>query len=170
MTNSLLPMGDWSVPGGSHWWNIWTPHCKVGSIHAPRAWSPCILVGCIHAHRASHRATQGSYTRNGAMLDHMVIDVPSEEEGNTVSLRDQEAWSKKDWDYLGMMMMLPFCKAWSSIWMVIHLIMGKTQRCSVAWSSSWCLPQWLAPLSSVLKSSLVRFFTSKRGNWQPKPV
>jgi hypothetical protein len=24
--------------------------------------------------------------------------------------------------------------------------------------------------SSVLKSSLVRFFTSKRGNWQPQPV
>jgi hypothetical protein len=24
--------------------------------------------------------------------------------------------------------------------------------------------------SSVLKSSLVRFFTSKRGNWKPQPV
>jgi hypothetical protein len=28
----------------------------------------------------------------------------------------------------------------------------------------------LSGILSVLKSSLVRFFTSKRGNWQPQPV
>jgi len=54
-------------PGGSNWWNVWSPNCKVGSIHAPGAWvwSPCLLVGCIHPHRALLRTTQGSYARNG---------------------------------------------------------------------------------------------------------